>query len=116
MELTYQTIIRLNLCAWPPKSINNLHFIDYYLSTVEEIDRRCSCGPLSGRRNFDRRSDGARVRASVESTVKRPKRIHSIEQKSTDRQTRLEKAKHNRFHDGPPAWIERKFTFLLRLF
>ena len=48
------------------------------LSTVEEIDRRCSCGPLSGRRNFDRRSNGARVRASVESTVKRPKRIHSI--------------------------------------
>ena len=35
MELTYQTIIRLNLCAWPPKSINNLHFIDYYF-----IDRR----------------------------------------------------------------------------
>jgi hypothetical protein len=26
------------------------------------------------------------------------------------------KAKHNRFHAGPPAWIERKFTFLLRLF
>jgi len=21
-----------------------------------------------------------------------------------------------RFHAGPPAWIERKFTFLLRLF
>ena len=45
------------------------------LSTVEEID----CGCSSGRRNFDRRSDGGRVRASVESTVKRPKRIHSIE-------------------------------------
>jgi hypothetical protein len=27
-----------------------------------------------------------------------------------------QKAKHNRFHAGPPAWIERKFTFLLRLF
>ena len=28
----------------------------------------------------------------------------------------LQQAKHNRFHAGPPAWIERKFTFLLRLF
>jgi len=26
------------------------------------------------------------------------------------------KAKHNRFHAGPPAWIEWKFTFMLRLF
>jgi hypothetical protein len=23
------------------------------------------------------------------------------------------KAKHNRFHAGPPAWIERKFTFFI---
>ena len=30
--------------------------------------------------------------------------------------TVLHQAKHNRFHAGPPAWIERKFTFLLRLF
>ena len=28
----------------------------------------------------------------------------------------LHKAKHDRFHAGPPAWIERKFTFMLRLF
>jgi len=28
----------------------------------------------------------------------------------------FQQAKHNRFHAGPPAWIERKFTFLLRLF
>ena len=59
--------------------INYLNYTVHCISTVEEIDRRCSCGPLSGRRNFDRRSDGARVRASVESTVKRPKRIHSNE-------------------------------------
>ena len=81
MELTYQTIIRLNLCAWPPKSINNLHFIDYYF--IDRRRNRPQCGPLSGRRNFDRRSDGARVRASVESTVKRPKRIHSNAGKQT---------------------------------
>jgi len=30
--------------------------------------------------------------------------------------SKFSQAKHNRFHAGPPAWIERKFTFILRLF